>query len=114
MRACSAPAKYRRNCRPRLDNSGRRWHHGITSSRTGKALMKQFVLKIFTWWNGQTFGTQLWTWRFDIVERPPSCGHRRLPGLDAGKLIEVHGVETCAREVRSDALSGINARIARP
>jgi NADH:ubiquinone oxidoreductase subunit len=23
--------------------------------------MKQFFLKIFTWWNGQTFGTQLWT-----------------------------------------------------
>jgi NADH:ubiquinone oxidoreductase subunit len=27
-------------------------------------LMKQFLLKLFTWWNGQTFGTQLWTWRF--------------------------------------------------
>src|SRR5258708_13808572 len=27
-------------------------------------LMKQFLLKIFTWWNGETFGTQLWTWRF--------------------------------------------------
>ena len=27
-------------------------------------LMKQFWLKIFTWWNSQTFGTQLWTWRF--------------------------------------------------
>ncbi|MFI4997518.1 MAG: NADH:ubiquinone oxidoreductase subunit NDUFA12 [Hyphomicrobiales bacterium] len=26
--------------------------------------MKQFLLKLFTWWNGQTFGTQLWTWRF--------------------------------------------------
>ena len=26
--------------------------------------MKQFFLKLFTWWNGQTFGTQLWTWRF--------------------------------------------------
>src|SRR4051812_9663654 len=26
--------------------------------------MKLFFLKIFTWWNGQTFGTQLWTWRF--------------------------------------------------
>src|ERR1044072_9647606 len=33
-------------------------------SRTGTALMKQFWLKFFTWWNGQTFGTQLWTWRF--------------------------------------------------
>jgi NADH:ubiquinone oxidoreductase subunit len=23
--------------------------------------MKTFLLKFFTWWNGQTFGTQLWT-----------------------------------------------------
>ena len=23
--------------------------------------MKNFLLRIFTWWNGQTFGTQLWT-----------------------------------------------------
>jgi NADH:ubiquinone oxidoreductase subunit len=28
------------------------------------SLMKLFLLKLFTWWNGQTFGTQLWTWRF--------------------------------------------------
>ncbi|AMA57948.1 NADH:ubiquinone oxidoreductase subunit NDUFA12 [Bradyrhizobium sp. CCGE-LA001] len=26
--------------------------------------MKQFFLKFFTWWNGQTFGTQLWTRRY--------------------------------------------------
>jgi NADH:ubiquinone oxidoreductase subunit len=25
--------------------------------------MKSFFLKVFTWWNGQTFGTQFWTWR---------------------------------------------------
>jgi len=24
--------------------------------------MKSFLLKVFTWWNGQTFGTQFWTW----------------------------------------------------
>ena len=23
--------------------------------------MKDFLLRFFTWWNGQTFGTQLWT-----------------------------------------------------
>ena len=23
--------------------------------------MKTFLLRVFTWWNGQTFGTQLWT-----------------------------------------------------
>ena len=25
--------------------------------------MKKFLLKFFTWWNGQTFGTQFHTWR---------------------------------------------------
>jgi NADH:ubiquinone oxidoreductase subunit len=26
--------------------------------------MKNFLLRTFTWWNGQTFGTQLWTWLY--------------------------------------------------
>ena len=26
--------------------------------------MRDFLLKFFTWWNGQTFGTQFFTWRF--------------------------------------------------
>jgi NADH:ubiquinone oxidoreductase subunit len=26
--------------------------------------VKQFFLQLFTWWNGQTFGMQLWTRRF--------------------------------------------------
>ena len=26
--------------------------------------MKNFFLKFFTWWNGQTLGTQLWTHRY--------------------------------------------------
>lgn len=25
--------------------------------------MLNFIKRIFTWWDGQTFGTQLWTWR---------------------------------------------------
>ena len=25
--------------------------------------MKTFLLQFFTWWNGQTLGTRLWTWR---------------------------------------------------
>src|SRR4029078_13555865 len=53
-----------RKIRTYLDNSACRWHQSISSSRTGNTLMKLFLLKIFTWWNGQTFGTQLWTWRF--------------------------------------------------
>jgi len=26
--------------------------------------MKSFLTRFFTWWNGQTFGTQLWTWLY--------------------------------------------------
>ena len=25
--------------------------------------MKDFLLQLFTWWNGQTLGTRFWTWR---------------------------------------------------
>ena len=26
--------------------------------------MKTFLVRLFTWWNGQTFGTQWWTWLY--------------------------------------------------
>ena len=38
--------------------------------------MKQFLLKFFTWWNGQTFGTQLWTWRFGELVGQDEQGNR--------------------------------------
>src|SRR5258705_6082056 len=38
--------------------------------------MKQFFLKLFTWWNGQTFGTQLWTWRFGELVGTDEQGNR--------------------------------------
>ena len=25
--------------------------------------LKTFITRLFSWWNDQTFGTQLWTWR---------------------------------------------------
>src|SRR5258708_37175916 len=39
-------------------------------------LMKQFLLKIFTWGNGETFGTQLWTWRFGGLVGQDEQGNR--------------------------------------
>lgn len=45
-------------------------------SRNGLALMKQFLLKMFTWWSGQTFGTQLWTWRFGELVGEDEQGNR--------------------------------------
>src|SRR5258707_575197 len=38
--------------------------------------MKMFLLKMFTWWNGQTFGTQLWTWRFGEMVGKDEQGNR--------------------------------------
>src|SRR4051812_15261518 len=38
--------------------------------------MKLFLLKIFTWWNGETFGTQLWTWRFGELVGEDEQGNR--------------------------------------
>src|SRR4029077_1312997 len=49
-----------RPLRPRLDFARVRWHEPA-SAPIGKP-MKSFLLRFFTWWNGQTFGTQLWTW----------------------------------------------------
>ena len=38
-----------------LDIAQSRWHQRRAMS------LKTFVSRIFTWWNGQTFGTQVWT-----------------------------------------------------
>ena len=29
--------------------------------------MKTFLLRLFTWWNSQTFGTQWWTWLYGCL-----------------------------------------------
>jgi NADH:ubiquinone oxidoreductase subunit len=38
--------------------------------------MKQFWLKIFTWWNSETFGTQLWTWLYGESVGEDEFGNR--------------------------------------
>ena len=62
-RSPAAPAQ----SRSLLDNSACRWHQGRNAQLEPATSMKLFFLKLFTWWNGQTFGTQLWTWRFGEV-----------------------------------------------
>jgi NADH:ubiquinone oxidoreductase subunit len=56
------------------------FHLPVASDRSNGASpvsrMKQFFLKIFTWWNGQTFGTQLWTWRFGELVGEDEQGNR--------------------------------------
>lgn len=48
----------------------------INVTRFTERAMKQFFLKLFTWWNGQTFGTQLWTWRFGELVGADDEGNR--------------------------------------
>ena len=38
--------------------------------------MKSFLLKLFTWWNSQTFGTQLWTWLYGEAVGEDEFGNR--------------------------------------
>jgi NADH:ubiquinone oxidoreductase subunit len=40
------------------------------------APMKTFLLRFFTWWNGQTFGTQLWTWCYGELVGHDEFGNR--------------------------------------
>jgi NADH:ubiquinone oxidoreductase subunit len=36
----------------------------------------EFLTRVFTWWNGQTFGTQLWTARFGEFVGKDEYGNR--------------------------------------
>lgn len=38
--------------------------------------MKTFFLKFFTWWNGQTFGTQLAIWRYGVFVGQDEFGNK--------------------------------------
>jgi len=73
-----------------LDFAAPRWHHTVTSRR--RALMKKFLLKFFTWWNGQTLNTQLWTSLYGEVVGEDEFGNRyyRTKG---GKIDPVLGFE---------------------
>jgi NADH:ubiquinone oxidoreductase subunit len=60
----------------KLDNLAHRWHQSRNQFFSRRALMKQFLLKLFTWWNSETFGTQLWTWRFGELVGTDEEGNR--------------------------------------
>jgi len=38
--------------------------------------MKSFLLKLFTWWNSETFGTQFWTWAYGEPVGADEFGNR--------------------------------------
>ena len=69
--------------------------------------MKRFLTKFFTWWNGQTFGTQLWTWRFgELVGTDEfgntyyqTAGGRKDPAIGIVRRWVVYAGETEATKV---------------
>src|SRR5215207_1391519 len=46
------------------------------ASRLCGAHMKELLLQIFTWWNGQTLGTRFWTWRYGEFVGEDDYGNR--------------------------------------
>ena len=58
-----------------LDINAGGWHERRGTGATQRP-MKNFVLKLFTWWNGQTFGTQFWTWLYGEEVGTDEFGNR--------------------------------------
>jgi NADH:ubiquinone oxidoreductase subunit len=42
----------------------------------GMKLIKTLLLRFFTWWNGSTFGTDLWTWLYGELVGTDELGNR--------------------------------------
>jgi NADH:ubiquinone oxidoreductase subunit len=61
--------------RARLDSARVNWHEPPSAAPLEQT-MKNFFLRFFTWWNGQTFGTQLWTKRFGSFVGTDEFGNR--------------------------------------
>src|SRR5262249_33758973 len=49
---------------------------GPNERRCGDRAMKTFLLRFFTWWNGQTFGTLVWTKLYGEFVGPDEFGNR--------------------------------------
>jgi NADH:ubiquinone oxidoreductase subunit len=51
--------------------------------------LKNFFLKVFTWWHGQTFGTQLWTRLYGEYVGTDDFGNKYYRGHGKDKTIGV-------------------------
>jgi len=76
-----------------LDSSVTRWQNAPVSNVFQRvAAMKSFLVKLFTWWNSQTFGTQFWTWRYGEAVGEDEFGNRYYRTKD-GKIDRGLGFE---------------------
>src|SRR5689334_5504896 len=94
-RSKSTPAS-RRKFRGRCGLASGQPAGPVACSRAGPARnrnpMKALLLRFFTWWNGQTFGTQLWTWRFGELVGTDEYGNRYFRSR-GGKIDPVLGFD---------------------
>src|SRR5215467_1992289 len=56
--------------------TGEGWGGTTRLGHRGIRLMKTFLLRLFTWWNGQTFGTQVWTRLYGELVGEDEFGNR--------------------------------------
>jgi NADH:ubiquinone oxidoreductase subunit len=59
-----------------LDSAAARWHQDLNRSAIRRPAMKTFLLRLFTWWNSQTFGTQWWTFLYGELVGQDEFGNR--------------------------------------
>ncbi|MDA0224143.1 MAG: NADH:ubiquinone oxidoreductase subunit NDUFA12 [Proteobacteria bacterium] len=62
----------------------------------------KFIKRLFTWWDGQTIGTQLFTWRRGQLVGDDAQGNRFYQTKDAKRRWVIYNGETEASRVSSD------------
>ncbi|MBL4873039.1 MAG: NADH:ubiquinone oxidoreductase subunit NDUFA12 [Rhodobacteraceae bacterium] len=45
----------------------------------------KFILRMLTWWNGQSFGTQIFTWRNGVLVGEDALGNKYFTNKDKSK-----------------------------
>ena len=76
-----------------LDKAAVRWQNArVAMGFNARRPMKSFLLKLFTWWNSQTFGTQFWTWMYGEPVGEDEFGNRYYR-TSGGKIDKTLGFE---------------------
>ena len=64
--------------------------------------MANFIKRIFTWWDGQSFGTQLWTWRNGEKVGEDEAGNVFYRNADDSKRWVIYSGEIEASRISPD------------
>jgi NADH:ubiquinone oxidoreductase subunit len=75
-----------------LDSLATGWHQVRIRPINGKPAMKTFLLRLFTWWNSQTVGTQWWTWLYGELVGEDEFGNHYFR-TKGGKIDPTLGLE---------------------